>query len=341
MHRSPRHGSAAIDDRPEGCLSGPMVTHFLSEKDVRSYMADLRQRLESMAEMPEIFCLLTNSGTCLLRHLLPGTEDNKSLDGILAMGIGIEKTEGTTTVRMAPEDEALIPGKRVMLMDGAIHSGKTMADCHRHLTKLGAAAVCSYSLVVKRSTCYVPTFFGLMIGDPDRAYFLLDTIPNNRLDAGASRSPYVHLELLEESDVERPQLVSDLGSMDRITWGDRYYDIQNSTNRQTYLLKERDTVVGFLTLHTERKGMLTIEEVAVDREHKSKGYGGILLRFADTMARHSSCRSIRLNAITNKVELYRKFGYAEMAKKPLKLGSDEAFQPMTRPILYHIPPEEA
>ncbi len=43
----------------------------------------------------------------------------------------------------------------------------------------GAKQVCSYALVMKHSSGFIPSFWGVTIGDHDRAYFLLDVLPNN------------------------------------------------------------------------------------------------------------------------------------------------------------------
>lgn len=284
-----------------------------------------------MDPMPEVICALSGSGTALLPFL-----QDERLDSMAVVGVGLEKDGDATVVRIREEDRAEIKGKRVILIDGAIHSGSTMELCHEHLCAAGATEVCSYSLVVKRGASFVPTFFGLIIQDADRAYFLLDEIPNNRLAAGKNRTNYVHLSVLREKDIHREPVDVGVDSMDRVTWGDRYYDSQDSKDRNTYLLKHLDNAVGYVTLQVEGNQYLAIEEVGVDRNERGKDYGAILMRFADTMARHSGCKSIRLNAKADKIPFYQKYGYNIAPKPPIKLGADEVYQPMTRPILYHV-----
>lgn len=61
------------------------------------------------------------------------------------------------------------------------------------------------------------------------------------------------------------------------------------------------------------------------------------MRFADTLARHSDCRFVRLNAIENRVSWYRDHGYTVVSgKEPLLLDS-ERYVPMERRVLYHQP----
>ncbi|MGB7748416.1 MAG: GNAT family N-acetyltransferase [Verrucomicrobiia bacterium] len=64
---------------------------------------------------------------------------------------------------------------------------------------------------------------------------------------------------------------------------------------------------GYLSLHFSDDKCLFITEIAVDEKQK-KGFGAILMRFADTLARQSNCLCVRLNAIENKITFYEGFG---------------------------------
>jgi hypothetical protein len=59
------------------------------------------------------------------------------------------------------------------------------------------------------------------------------------------------------------------------------------------------------------------------------------MRFADTLARQSNCLWVRLNAIENKVEWYKKFGYSLIGGRvPISLD-DKKYFPMEHKIIYH------
>ena len=111
-------------------------------------------------------------------------------------------------------------GKNVFLFDGAVHSGSKIQNCARKILGLGATGICTYSLVLKHSSKFIPTLWGLSISDTDRAFFLLDSIPNNRLDAGPHQDspPYVHIRALSENDLDIATVVSGVPSLDRVTW---------------------------------------------------------------------------------------------------------------------------
>ena len=91
-------------------------------------------------------------------------------------------------------------------------------------------------------------------------------------------------------------------------------------------------------MHWLGSDSLVIDEIVVDKNHHKKGYGSILLRLADTLARQSDCRFVRLNAIETRIEWYQGFGYEPSpGKRPLVLDS-EKYIPMERQVLYHIDP---
>jgi N-acetylglutamate synthase-like GNAT family acetyltransferase len=179
-----------------------------------------------------------------------------------------------------------------------------------------------------------------MINETDRAYFFLKEIPNNRLDAGPSRpQPPVQLRRLSKGHLSKQPVISKVKSIDRLTWSDRLFQMQ-STNETvcTYALEKAGNIVGFLTVHQDGQDALSIDEIVVDITQREHGYGGVLLRFADTLARHSDCRAVRLNAIKDKISFYKGFDYQEIPGKDALLLDDEEYQPMERRVLYHQPP---
>ena len=68
--------------------------------------------------------------------------------------------------------------------------------------------------MLKRGSCFIPNIFGLLIHEHDRAYFLLDKIPNHRI------MPFGAFRKLAQEDVKRPEgeVKTGLSSIDKMTW---------------------------------------------------------------------------------------------------------------------------
>jgi ribosomal protein S18 acetylase RimI-like enzyme len=231
-----------------------------------------------------------------------------------------------------------IAGKTVLLLDGAVHSGRTMSRCAEWLSNQGANAILSYSLVVKQCSSFIPTMWGVMTSTTDRTYFLLKSIPNNRLTT-CSKSDVkpLHIRKLDSCHALLPPLNSGLSSIDSETWEARLYEMRNTSGaRCTYVLENKCSIVGLLTVTWENDNTrLAIEELAIDRSQQGQKLGGILMRFADTMARQSNCASVRLNAIENRVSWYEGYDYRQDSLRDALTIGAERYIPMERTVLYH------
>jgi GNAT superfamily N-acetyltransferase len=319
-----------------------MVTYFLGREEVSAYLRDFLNRLECLSAVPTLWCPLTRSGKALLDELLDLVAQQHPRLVETVSVVPIEIGDGDSQVRFAHGDPAKdIPSQNVLIFDGATHSGRMMATCVAEVLRHGAAGVCTYSLVLKRGSTFIPTFWGLAVDDVDRAFFLLDEIPNHRLDAGGPKLPTkkkalnIHLRLLSEAHLKKPPVVCGLGSMDRVTWGDRHFDMQAGGQRRcSYVLQQGDEILGYLTLSHAEPGSLAIDEVAVDRKHQGKNLGAVLMRFADTMARQFDCQGVHLHAIKDKLDFYKGFGYKVVGETPLRLD-DEEYWPMEKPVIYN------
>jgi GNAT superfamily N-acetyltransferase len=320
-----------------------MVTYYLSNEDVNAYLRDFLIRLERLEPTPTVWCPLTWSGRDLLKQVLPlMRKHHPELEKkISVVGVGIDP-EDRNKIKFntkAPKDD--IANKTILLLDSSIHTGGTMSRCVEEAIKLGASSIATYSLVIKRGSSFIPTFWGLMIDDRDRIYFLLDKIPNNRLDSGPDtkggnprKIPCVHIRRLDEGHLQKPQLKCDVISLDRVTWGDRYFDMKAGENKEcTYVLEVGNKIVGYLSLHFSDSACLFVTEIAVCREQRQKGYGPILMRFADNLARQSNCNLIRLNAIGERITFYESFGYKKIpGRDPIKLDA-EIYYPMEYKVM--------
>jgi len=98
-----------------------------------------------------------------------------------------------------------------------------------------------------------------------------------------------------------------------------------------------DPAFAHLPLHTQGTRPPVIH--AIDTSQKKRGYGGVLMRFADTLARQGNCRTVILNAIDSEVGFYEKLEYKKVASAaPIPLD-DETYWPMQRSVLYHQRPK--
>lgn len=316
-----------------------MNTYFLGTEEVHAYLRDFVRRLRKFEPIPTVWCPVTKSGDDLLNEIVKVVREEypEILDVVRILPIEVHD-EGKTVAFIGEKPEEAISGQPVLLVDGAIHSGNMMSRCANEILKYQPLALSSYALVIKRGGAFIPTLWAVMIDETDRAYFLLDEIPNNRLDAQASRpQPQVHLRKLCDEHLQRPPIVSGVKSIDRMTWSDRHFQMQTS-NICTYVLGRTETIVGFLTMHFSEPSDLVIDEIVVDPQSRRQGYGPILLRFADTLARHADCRRVRLNAIKERVGFYEAFKYRAIPGACSLRLDDEEYQPMERTVLYHQSP---
>lgn len=318
-----------------------MITHFLGTEEVRAYLRELVGRLNACDPVPSVWCPITESGVELLRQLLTLVKEDsfglaEKVKQVLSIYPGRRQGEFKFGGGKPGKD---LKGQHVLLFDSAVHSGGTMARAAQVLRRYGAADVCTYALVLKRSSRFIPSLWGVMVNDEDRAYFLLDRTPNNRLTTHLSeKRPYLHLRRLAEEDMRLPPVKCGVASIDRVTWGDRWFDMAESEqNRCTYLLETAKGVIAYLTLRVDGQNRMVIDEVAVDKQQIGRGYGGVLMRFADTLARHCGCRKVRLNAIKEQKGWYVKFGYKIVPGRDSISLDGEEYLPMERVVLYHLP----
>jgi GNAT superfamily N-acetyltransferase len=271
---------------------------------------------------------------------------------ILFIPIRVNKDDGRI-IFAAESPETHIANKNLLIFDSSMHTGGTMCRAVNEAIKLGASNIVTYSLVIKKGSCFIPTFWGMTIDDTDRIYFLLNEIPNSRLDSGPERYtagkyrkiPYVHIERLSKEHLKKPSVKCGVRSLDRVTWSDRYYDMQSGEhNGCTFVLQTGACVVGYMTFHFSSPDCLLVSEIAVDKKYQSKGkgkqrrkgkgYGAILIRFADTWARQCNCRWVKLNAIEQKIPWYKSFDYELILGRDPIVLDDEKYFPMQHKVVY-------
>ena len=165
-----------------------MHTYFLGREEVDAYVRDLVDRLQALGELfPYTWCTLGHSGeelAVVISKALP--KDGESKIRIIPMNY--DRASKAVVFQDEQDKAVFADGKPVLILDSSVHTGNTMLAVFQTLKSLGAKNICSYSLVVKRNSAYIPNFFGVVIQPHDRAYFLLDKIPNNRLQVGVGQA---------------------------------------------------------------------------------------------------------------------------------------------------------
>jgi GNAT superfamily N-acetyltransferase len=128
--------------------------------------------------------------------------------------------------------------------------------------------------------------------------------------------------------------------MDRMTWSDRFFQMQVATRdaqMRTCLLQTAGETIGFVSMHTHSdQGHLWVDEVGLAKCWQGKKVGGVSLRFAFTCARHSGCRKVRLNALSERESFYESFGFKRIpGREPLRLDN-EVYFPMEKEIVHDV-----
>lgn len=206
-----------------------------------------------------------------------------------------------------------------------------MLAAFNKLRDLSVRDICSYSLVLKRGSCFIPNMFGLLIHEFDRAYFLLDKIPNHRI------MPFGAVRKLAQTDINRRHkgVKTGVRSIDKMTWADLWYEVTTS-GKNVFVYEKHGKILGFISFLIKNR-RLFIDAIAVDKNQQGTGIGGYLMRWAETSARLSCCTAIELWAIEDRIRFYEKKAGFILTPEKLDLGS-EKYARMERILLYHIDP---
>jgi hypoxanthine-guanine phosphoribosyltransferase/N-acetylglutamate synthase-like GNAT family acetyltransferase len=307
-----------------------MYTHFIGAEEVDAYLREFAGRLLKLGdEMPTLWCPIGRSGAVLLERLLR-VGGPQLADRVQILSVSFERDEDKV-VFSDGDPKADVKGRRVLVIDSSVHSGTSMHRVVQEIDACSAEGVCSYSLVVKNGSNFVPSFWAVLIEDHDRAYFLLDELPTQRLNR---HDPYLHLRRLAQKDLNSLPVKSGLKSLDRITWSDRYYDMVNSESQVTYLLEVGRKIVGYLTCQSKDHRTLCIQEVAIDSALTGRRLGGALMRWGETVARCTRCEEMELWAIANQLDFYKGQGFEHVPKPPMELAEGESYLLMRKRIVY-------
>lgn len=310
-----------------------MHTHFLGTAEVKAYAADLVARLiELGAAAPKVWVALGISGDKMAEVILDAV-DGTPLAPTSINRAAFDRTTRSVDARQDTPLPSNLGDEAVLVIDGAIHSGTSMRHLVEVLHGAGCANVMSYSLVMKATTEFVPSHFGLIIGEHDRAFFQLDRIPNNRL---TSKAPFGAIRRLREDDVHAAFLSTGVDSIDRLSYGDLWYDVR-TTASHVYLYELGGRVAGLVHFKLVGNGRLFLDLIATEQARQGSGVGGALMRWVETFARASRMQEIRLWAIEERRDFYSGRGYEPLGDS-MDLGG-EVYHLMRRKLLYNLKPE--
>jgi len=307
-----------------------MHTVYLSDQEVDAYLLDLVERLTALGDdAPSVLVGIGASGAILTRRLVTVAPQLGDREVLL---VDYNRADDRITYIKA-DPVAKLPGKRVLLIDGTVHSGNTLLRVMRDVEKHKPLALSSYALVVRRGARVIPNHFGVLVGDHDRALFLRRSFPNNRL------KPYGIWRKIAESDMTKPMISTGRDFIDREHWSDYWYEGRTDPRRQTYLYEVAGEICGFISFRMGDGSKIVVDNIGVDKSKQDCRVGGHLMRWAEHLARHGTCARMELWAIDDRVPWYQKMGYEVVPNEELQLENDK-FLLMTKKLLYNLPDDD-
>lgn len=315
-----------------------MNTIFLGHDEVDAYCKDIVNRLRQLPSgFPDVICPIGESGKRLLLAMSNQIQDLNNTVRIVP--IFYDKQSCKASLKSPSDATAVAEAKFALVLDSSVHSGKSMLAALRLVQANGSKSSIAYSLVIKQSSRFVPHYFGLVVGDHDRAIFMLNSIPNNRLFAGNGYHPIGIFRRIEPSDANREQQCIDTGvpSLDKISWGDLYYE-HRVNGYDVIVVEDGMHLAGFIKIKIKRGDTLFIDVIANDKNYRGKGIGGALMRYVENMGRSLKLSSVELWSIENQVSFYRdKCEFSVVEGEPIiDAGGGEQYTLMRRRLLYHF-----
>ncbi|MEI6986872.1 MAG: GNAT family N-acetyltransferase [Rhodospirillaceae bacterium] len=302
-----------------------MITYLLGDEEVKAYSNDLIARLGFGC--PDVWVVLGQSGQSMADLLVEFTTDEFKAK-LRVMRVSYDRTTRVVSCEDTL-DNIKLDTESVLVVDSAVHSGGSMLAVCEYLAGLGAKRVMSYSLVLKKGSYFVPSLFGVLIGDEDRAFFDLDKLPNNRLMNPAS---FGYIRPIRQDDVKLPLLKVGVASVER-DFGELYLE-STASQSTVYLYILNNVVCGFICFNIDSE-RIYINSFASATESRGKGIGVALLRWAETLARSRCCKIVELWAIKDKISFYTERGYHSVEGKTVLYDSETIYQFMQRKLLYN------
>lgn len=316
-----------------------MHTHFLSDAVVAAYLSDLSARLIALGNnLPKTWIALGSSGDKIVEALLDNTPEDMLPNELAIERLVVDRKTGEVKNRESSSTFTSGKPENVLLIDGPVHSGASMQAVSDWLYQNGIRSIISYGLVVKRTSDYIPTFFGLMIEEHDRALFQLHQIPNNRL---LKKPPsFGTLRAIRESDAkrERQHISNNVNSIQKISFADLWYGRQTRGD-YVYVYEIAGAIAGFVHFYRKKESSILIDVIAVDNNFQKQDIASALMRWVENWARCYNLSEIELHAIENRIGMYERYGYEKVGDSKMDLGDNEVYYHMRKKILYNIDPD--
>lgn len=305
-----------------------MQTTHLTEDQVSAYLRDLGARLRKLGtKTPQVWATVGASGSIIGKRF--AKLEPKLFAEAKGLLVAYDRAKDAVSFPHEENPEAVVRGKRVLVIDGTVHSGGTLLRIIKDLEKFSPSAITSYAVVVQRGAKIIPNHFGFLIGDHDRVQFPGTFVANNCLcEYGVYRK-------ISEEDASREMIETGADFIDKITWEDRLYDVATDPGKHVYLHEQNGSICGFVSFRFPRNRTLLIDEIAVDRKYQGQQLGGHLMRWAEHCGRHRNCTAIELWAVEGKVKWYKNLGYEPSEKPPLKIAGRE-FRLMHKKVLFNL-----
>ena len=308
-----------------------MNTVFISEEEVRGYLRDFIARLSQLDKgVPRVWCPIGPSGLRLAQVAMQLDADLASQTQVVP--IVFDRSNSTVSFSNDRCPEEVVKGRSILLVDGSVHSARTISRAYAVLESLGPSDISSYSLVVRSGASMVPNFFGLLVGDHDRVHFLKQEIPNNRL------LPFGRVRTLAFEDLDKPMVQTGEHFIDKFTWSDLWYEMRADRRRKTYLYERTGEIQGFVSFRVGKARGVLVDTLGVGRQHQRQGIAGALLRWVETLGRHRRCRSLSLWGVEQRREWYENRGFQARGSQMVLDGVK--FYMMRKKLLYSLPDDE-
>ncbi|WP_199026607.1 GNAT family N-acetyltransferase [Ralstonia sp. ASV6] len=326
---------------------------FIEDQRVDSFLADLRNQLEkavlSDAKVPieTLFVVgVGESGTQMAQRLIKQLKATPISDfnNQHIMFVSVQKDEQKSGQIIAVIDEGvqytldevwppadngqLSRSVAFLVIDGVCRSGHTLTSVYAHLRKF-SARVWTYAVAVNADSAFIPTWYGCLYEGGEYVMLVRDGItPNTALShystqgsGPGSGSPALVLRPPLEGDPEF-NVGESATSIARYKSEDRYFDA--TTRAKHIMVLEWNSVpVGFVAYHIEDE-TLWIHHIVSCQSRSEPGVGTALYNHVENYAKLRGCENISLWAIEDKVNWYKKRGFAEYnSSRSITIGTKD------------------
>lgn len=298
---------------------------------IRSFIVNLIDRLSALEiTKPIVFCPISGGGCEILNIITNVLKRNKSAVLIQQASVILaDVTDSDVKFRCSDNLANDVKGHCVIILDLIVNTGVALKAVVAEINKYHPDTVITYIPFVRNNAILVPSVFESVIGEGDR--IVLEGASKASTFLTSKSNVGITLKRLTSDDLQINKCRCGVKSIDKISWADRFYDMVNSTDdRVTYLLIEKDSVVGYLTCHLHRSDCMMLDEIAVSLRSSGQGYGGVLMKWLNIFARSKDCVSIVLWSIENQIPFYEKAGYKLIPGEKMNLDGETYFLMLAR-----------